>query len=132
MIKLCFKEYDWKLNLKACKVFYEQTGHDLQTVFMDYIVACAKTDGYGALEKMAYFSRLYSREIASKALHSIIYQENKNIPLAEIEDATFRVSWMPVECEGEVMEPWPMVMLEVAMQINDYFMEGNTVKKLDT
>jgi hypothetical protein len=132
MIKLCYKEYPFKLSLKSCKVFFDQTGLDLQTVFMKYIAACSKTMEMSLMDRLVYFSELYTRDVACKALHSIISQENKNIPLAEIEDATFRVSWMATDNDDGLSEPWPLVMLDAALQINDYFSKEIEIKKTVT
>ena len=129
MIKLCYKEYPYKLNLKACKVFFEQTGLDLQTVFMKYIVACSKTQGMSVMERLVYFSELYTRDIACKALHAIISQEKDGIPIDEIEDATFRVGWSINEKPDDMSEPWCMVMLNTALDINTYLSSGEPVKK---
>ena len=51
-------------------------------------------------ERLVSFSELYTRDIASKALHAIINESTDGIPLAEIEDATFRVSWMQSVNDG--------------------------------
>jgi hypothetical protein len=129
MIKLCYKEYPYKLNLKACKVFFEQTGLDLQTVFMKYIVACSKTQGMSVMERLVFFSEVYTRDIACKALHAIISQEKDSIPIEEIEDATFRVGWSINEKSDDMSEPWCMVMLQTAIDINLYLSSGEDVKK---
>ena len=132
MIKLCYKEYPFKISLKACKVFYDQTGLDLQTVFMKYIAHCAKTNEMGLAERLVSFSELYSRNIASKALYAVISQETSDIPMSEIEDATYRVGWFENTKDDELSEPWPMVMLSTALQINDYFSSNTNAKKSDT
>lgn len=129
-IKLCYKEYNAKISLKACKVFFDETGLDLQTVFMRYIAHCSKTQGMLLAERLVSFSELYTRDIASKALHSVIIDDN--IPLAEIEDATYRVGWLESGRDDDISEPWAMVMLSTALQINDYFTKELAVKKLDT
>lgn len=131
MIKLCYKEYPFKITLKACKTFYDNTGLDLQTVFMDYLVGCVKSQEMVSLERLAYFSKIYTRDVACQALHAIISQENKNIPMSEIEDATFRVSWTASDVEDDMQEPWPLVMVATAVQINDCFKEMQK-KKPDT
>ena len=132
MIKLCYKEYPFKVSLKACKLFYEQTGLDLQTVFMKYIVTCSKTASMGLMERLVVFAELYSREIACKALYIIIKEEQDGVSMAEIEDATFRVSWLINERDDDISEPWPMVMLDTALQINKRLSEDLEVKKTDT
>lgn len=132
MIKLCYKEYDFKISLNACKVFYDQTGLDLQTVFMKYISFCSKTKDMSLMERLVAFSEVYSRDIASKALYVIIKEAQDGISLAEIEDATYRVSWLINTKDNDISEPWPLVMLDVALQINDYFVESADIKKMDT
>ena len=129
MIKLCYKAYPFKLTLKACKVFHDQTGLDLQTVFMKYIAVCHKTANMELVERLVFFSELYTRDIASKALHAVISAETDGIPLAEIEDATFLVGWVQTERVDGICEPWPMVMLDTALQINDYLSNNLPVKK---
>ena len=132
MIKLCYKEYPFKISLKACKVFYDNTGLDLQTVFMKYIAVCHKTAGMELTERLVFFSELYTRDVASKALHAVIDAETDGVPLSEIEDGTFRVSWIQSTRDDDISEPWPMVMLDTAIQINDYFANNINVKKSDT
>ena len=132
MIKLCYKEYDWKLSNEACKSFFDKTGLDLQTVFGDYIEASLETSGKSLISRMQIFSRLYSRDIASKALFSIIKPVNDGVPLSEIEDATYRVSWMISDRPDGLSEPWPIVMFDTALQINDYFNKNIPKKKAAT
>jgi len=129
MIKLCYKEYDFKVNLAACKIFYEQTGTDLQHTLLLYLDACSKTSGMDLIERMAVFHNVCSFDVAAKLMHSLIKQENNRIPLAEIEDAMFRVSWMPSEIEGDLCQPWPLVMVDLATQVNQYFADNLPKKK---
>tara|TARA_R100000951_G_scaffold63787_2_gene53556 strand:- start:1401 stop:1808 length:408 start_codon:yes stop_codon:yes gene_type:complete len=132
MIKLCYKQYPFKVTLKACKAFFDQTGLDLQTVFMKYIVTCSKTTEMGLMERLVAFSELYPRDIATKALYVIIKQEQDGVSLAEVEDATYRVSWLISERDDDISEPWPLVMLDTALQINKYFSENSETKKTVT
>ena len=120
------------MSLKACKVFFDQTGLDLQTVLMKYIVACANTKELSPMGRLVHFSELYTRDIAARALHALISQECDGIPINEIDDATYRVGWAISEREDNLSEPWPIVMLQVALEINDYFGEAANVKKPDT
>ncbi len=132
IIKLCYKEYPFKISQKACKKFFDQTGLDLQTVFMKYISACVDNKELDVTKRLINFSELYTRDVACKALHCMIQEEDKSIPLAEIEDATFRVSWIESKRDDDLSEPWPLVMLTTALQINAYFTENLNIKKLDT
>ena len=65
-------------------------------------------------------------------MHSMIREVDKTIPIAEIEDATYRVGWMASDRDDDLSEPWAMVMVSTALQINDYFMDNLNVKKPDT
>lgn len=121
MIKLCFKEYPYKLNLAACKEFYEQTGKDLTYVLMRYLEACMGTAGMNSVERLRHFLGLEPAEDISKLFHCLIKQENKSIPLAEIQDAMFRVSWMPTDEDTDLCEPWPLVVVDLATQVNEYY-----------
>lgn len=132
MIKLCYKEYDYDLNLKAADKFANDTGFDLQTVFMKYIVAASKTVGMGVAERLVYFAELYPRDIACRALHAVISQECDGVSLSEIEDATFRVGWLANNKDTDMQEPWPLVMVTTAMEINTFVMSGDFIKKMDT
>lgn len=121
MIKLCYKEYDYKLNLSACKSFYEQTGKDLTYVLMRYLEACRDTVEMQSIERLRHFFGLEPFEDISKLFHCLIKQENKNIPLAEIQDAMYRVSWMPTDDDGDMCEPWPLVVVDLAVKVNEYY-----------
>ena len=132
MIKLCYKEYGYKVTLSACKSFYEQTGTDLQHTLLMYLDACHQSAGQGLLERMATFHNVCSFDKAAKLIHCLIKQDDKSISIAEIEDAMFRVSWTPTDQDSELCQPWPLVMLDIATQVNDYFAENLPKKKADT
>jgi len=131
MIKLCYKEYPYKINLSACKVFYEQTGKDLTYTLMRYLQACRDTAKMDTLKRLEYFFGLEKFDVMAKAFHCLIKQENKSIPLAEIEDAMFRVNWLPNEEDSNLCEPWPLVAVELAAEINDYYSQMSK-KKVDS
>tara|TARA_R110001583_G_scaffold109400_2_gene258120 strand:+ start:2471 stop:2899 length:429 start_codon:yes stop_codon:yes gene_type:complete len=131
-VKLCYKTYDCKLSAGACKYFTDKTGLDLQTVFGDYIEKSIDLQGVSLINRMQSLSRLYTRGIASLALYSIIKPLNDSVELEEIEDATYRVSWQLSDRPDDLSEPWPVVMLDIAFQINDYFNNNIPKKKVDT
>jgi hypothetical protein len=131
MIKLCYKEYDWKLSNEACKSFFDKTGLDLQTVFGSYIDACQETVDRSLISRMQILSKLYPRDVACKALHSIIKPVSDGVSLSEIEDGTYRVSWMISDRPDDLSEPWPFVMLNTALKINEYFNANIPKKKAD-
>jgi hypothetical protein len=139
IIKLCYKEYPFKISQKACKTFFDDTELDLQTVFLSYISAWykSKVANDSPIDRIIALSKLYPREIACKALHCMIRQEDSSIPMLEIQDATFRVSWLePIEgdedYQDEFAAPWCLVMLNTALKISEYFTKHLEVKKTDT
>jgi len=133
-IHLAYKRYPYKLTLNACKVFFEQTGLDLQTVFLKYISEAASPNNkqLSIADRLIAFSELYSRDVACKAMHCMIKEENKSIPMDEIQDGTYRVGWIASDRDDDLSEPWAMVMVTTALQVNDYFMENLNIKKSDT
>ncbi len=129
MIKLCYKEYDYKLNLAACKAFFDATGKDLPYTLMRYLEACRATQGMDSLERLRHFFGVESFEVVSKLFHCLIKQEDKSIPLAEIQDAMYRVSWMPSDKDdSDLCEPWPLVVVVLATQVNEYYSKLNKKK----
>ena len=132
MIKLCYKEYPFKISLESCKTFFDRTGQDLQYILLSYIQACTDSKGLDLVSRLAHFHKVANFETASHALHCLAKTENKAIPLEEIQDGMFRVSWLPSERSDTLSEPWPLVMVDVATQVNDYFSINMPKKKADT
>jgi len=89
-IKLCYKEYDFKLTLEACKNFYDATGEDLQYTLIRYTEACRDTVKLDMLARMVVFLKVCKFEIAAQAIYALVKTKNKNIPLDEIRDGQMR------------------------------------------
>ena len=105
----------------------------MQTVFIKYISEAANNRELSIPERLIAFSELYSRDIACKALHCMIKEVPSNsIPIAEIEDGTYRVGWLANDRDDDLSEPWSLVMVTTALQVNQYFMDNLHVKKSDT
>jgi len=130
--KLCYKTYPFKISQGACKRFFEKTGLDLQTVFLSYICTFHSSKELPTGERLVALSNIYSRDVACKALYEIIKEEQAGVSVAELEDATFRVGWVSSDRDDDLSEPWPLVMVEIGLKINDYFTEHLNVKKPDT
>lgn len=64
---------------------------------------------------------LESFAIVAKMIHCLVKQEDKSVPLAEIEDAMFRVGWMPTDEDGDMCEPWPLVVVMIATDVSEYY-----------
>ena len=121
MIKLFYKEYEYKITLGACKYFFEQTGKDLQHSLLLYIESSVVSKDKVSISRLREFHGLLTFKDASILFYSVIKADGNNIPLAEIQDAMYRVSWLPTESEDGLCEPWPVVMLELATEANNYF-----------
>tara|TARA_R110002153_G_scaffold141757_1_gene292912 strand:+ start:529 stop:924 length:396 start_codon:yes stop_codon:yes gene_type:complete len=121
MINLFYKEYEYKITLGACKYFFEQTGKDLQHSLLLYLEASVTSVGMEPISRLRMFHNLMTFKDASVLFYAVIKQSGASIPLAEIQDAMYRVSWLPTESEDGLCEPWPVVMLELATEANTYF-----------
>lgn len=126
--KLAYKSYPFSITLGACKRFTDATGLDLHPVMMDYINKFTLLNESPLLEKLTEMSKLYSRDTACHLFASIVDQD-KDIPLEEFQDGTFRVSWIQSDRDDDLSEPWPMVILDLALQVNTYINENLHVKK---
>lgn len=130
-ITLCYKEYPCKLNLSACKYFYEKTGKDINHVLMKFIASSSSQQKETLLDR---FERLFSVESAQTIaylFHAVTREQNSCLQLHEIEDAMFRVGWIPNNDEdSELCQPWPYVVLDLATQVSDYY--AVTKKKADS
>ena len=130
--KLCYKTYPFKISQGACKGFFEQTGLDLQTVFLTYVCSFHESKKEKSGQRLVLLSNLYSRDVACKAMYHMIKSEVKGVSMAELEDATFRVSWVASDRDDDLSEPWPLVMVDIGLQINAFFTENLNVKKQNT
>lgn len=128
---LCYKSYPCKLNLAACKSFYEQTGKDLNYTLLRYLEAARETVGMDVTSRLRHFFGLEDFAVIAKLFHCVVMQENKSIPLPEIEDGMFRVGWMPTDDDGDNCEPWPMVVIRLATDVSEYYAELDK-KKVST
>lgn len=123
MIKLCYKEYDYKMSLGAIKSFKESTGMDLWCTLISFIECYLDTQKDPLVSRMRALYSIVDFEVASIAFHSLIKsgEKSKNTPLAEIQDAMFRVGWTPSDREDDMSEPWPFVMVNAAFEIDSEF-----------
>lgn len=129
--KLGYKTYPFSISLATCKRFTDATGLDLHDVLMDYIHAYGEVSSEKDLKKVSLMSKVHSRAIACNVFYALSDKE-KEIPLAEFQDATYLTSWFRSEIVDEMSEPWPLVLVGVAMDINKYINDNLHVKKKDT
>ena len=108
IVNLCYKQYDAKMSLEAMKNFKAATGKDLWFTLLSFIESYVSLEGQGPLPKCTKLYGIVDFETGAQAFHCMIKSQQKEIPLAEIEDAMFRVGWLPTDREGELSEPWPL------------------------
>jgi hypothetical protein len=77
--------------------------------------------GDSAVTRMRKLYEVVDFETAAHLFHSLIRAEDKNIPLQEIEDAMFKVGWLPTERDSDMSEPWPFVLVPLSHEINRQF-----------
>ena len=128
--KLGYKAYPFSISLATCKRFTDATGLDLHDVLMDYIHAYSEVSGDKELKKISVMSKVHSRATACNVFYALSDKE-KEVPLAEFQDATYRTSWFRSEIVDEMSEPWPLVLVSVAMDVNKYINDNLHVKKKD-
>jgi len=119
MFKLCGKEYNSKMSLEAMKKFKQSTGKDLWCLLITMIEVFATTSESSVLERMRLLYEACDFETASLAFHSLCTSEST--PLDEIQDGMFRVGWMPTEREGDITEPWPLILVMLAYDVDKQF-----------
>lgn len=128
--KLAYKAYNFGMSLASCKRFTDSTGLDLHCVLMDYIHAYTAQVGQSELNKVTALGKLYTRDIACKLFHAITDKDD-SINIEEFDDATYRTSWVQSSRVDGFSEPWPLVIVSIAMDINEYIGENIHVKKKD-
>lgn len=129
VIWLGYKEYPYKMSLAAIKQFKDATGLDLWHTLLCYINAYRKTSGISLLEQMEQLTAVCDFATTAKLFHCLIKQENKSIPLSEIEDAMFRVGWRSNDEDDEKSRPYPLIAVLLAFDIDNAFCEVINKKK---
>ena len=127
MIKLCYKSYEWELTNASSKYFFDKTGLNLHIVLADYVTTNIKDASSGdqtLLSRLVVLGKLYSVDVVNYALYSVIKNSNDGIPFEEICDATHRVSWQASDRDDDLSEPYTTVMLNLALDYNEYFNEN--------
>lgn len=120
-MKLCFKEYPYKMTLGAMKQFKQATNKDLWCTLLQFMENFRDNASLSTIARMQKLYEVVDFETASHVFHSLIRAEDTSIPLVEIEDAMFRVGWLPTERPGDMSEPWPLVMVGLANEISKQF-----------
>ena len=132
MFKLCYKEYPSKMSLDAMKQFKQRTGKDLWCLLLTLIEVNIKTAELTTVERMRQLYESCDFEIASHAFHSLCSKESVSID--EIQDGMFRTGWRPTERPDDMSEPWALVLLMLAYEVDRGFdqVPEEDKKKVDT
>lgn len=130
-IKLFYKTYDAKLTLGAMKRFKEATGKDLWGSLVSFLVKFqeCRDRKISTLETMKHLYAELEFSDASMLFYCVIKDQMPEMDLEQIQDAMFRCGWRPSEDESDMLEPWPMVMAQLAIDVDRYFMEESKQKK---
>lgn len=116
MIKLCYKEYQVKMTLGAMKQFKQATGKDLWCSLLLFLEAFYASKDLSILSRCTRMYEVMDFETASQVFHALINASGDKTSLAEIEDAMFRVGWLPSVKDDDFAEPWPLVMVALASE----------------
>lgn len=132
MFKLCGKEYQSKMSLEAMKQFKQNTGKDLWCLLITMIEVFATTSEASVLERMRSLYQACDFETASHAFHALCVENS--VPLDEVQDGMFRVGWMPTDRDGDITEPWPLILVMLAYDVDKQFNQipETDKKKVDT
>lgn len=127
--KLCYKSYAFKPTIKAMKQFKEATGLDLWATLSRYMLTFIENREKPVGELVASLSDVVDFVSASQLLHALAQAENGKIGIDEIQDAMFHAGIFPNDSESDFAEPYPFVMYQVSIMIQEYHAQLQTEKK---
>lgn len=126
MIKLCYKEYEAKVTLEAHREFLSRQGQSLGYYIGKALIAAAKGQGVSVVEQMQLIKEAVPFDVALDLFDVIT---DKNAEKAELEDAMWRVDWLPTDREGDISEPWTFVLADLATKYSSIYDEIHEKKK---
>jgi hypothetical protein len=127
---LCYKEYTFRMTLGAMKQFKSATGKDLWHTLIAFLDDWMKSEKESTLSRCRGVYNVVDFATAAELIHALVKAEDKSIPIAEIEDAMFRVGWLPTDLDNQNINPYPLILVSIAHQINESFSaEVDEVKK---
>ena len=118
------------MSLGAMRQFKSATGKDLWHTLIAFLDDWMKSEKESTLTRCRGVYNVVDFATAAELIHALVRAEDKSIPIAEIEDAMFRVGWLPVDLEDGKINPYPLILVSIAHQINETFSsEVKEVKK---
>ena len=118
------------MTLGAMKQFKDATGKDLWHTLLAFLEEWMSSEGKSTLSRCRAVYGVVDFETAAELIHALVKAEDKSIPLVEIEDAMFNVGWLPVDLDNGKVNPYPLILVSIAHDINKLFTdEIESVKK---
>lgn len=127
--KLAYKSYEYKMSLAAMKRFKEATGRDLWSILSQYVVEYSNHKESPLLRLCGALGEFCDFETASYIFYCLAKECNSRLTIEEIQDAMFHVGWRPSERPDDMSEPYPLVLVLIASDIDQYFSELVVKKK---
>ena len=126
MIKLCYLEYETRLTLGDYREFEKRTGNSLGFYLGEAFNAFSLSEGKSLLARMQAIKSVVPFHIALDIFDCITIDD---VTKQELEDAMWRVDWIPTERDGEASEPWTAVLIDYAIGEFTDSMKDLIVKK---
>ena len=118
------------MTLGAMKQFKSATGLDLWHTLISFLDEWMKSKDESTLTRCRIAYGAVGFDVAAELFYALVRAEDKSIPIAEIEDGMFRVGWLPnPDSDDAQCYPYPLILVDVAHQINAQFSEGIGEKK---
>jgi hypothetical protein len=129
-INLYYKEYPVKMSLEAMKDFNSSTGMDLWCTLLKFRECFFLSVNEPIQTRLSRLNEVVDFHTGAKLIHAMVKTENKMIPLSEIEDAMFRCGWN--FSDNENSQPWPLLVVKLANDIDHEFEQSTPKKKAVT
>ena len=126
MIKLCYQQYESSVTLAAHREFLKRQGNSLGFYIGKTIIAAAGGQGLGVAQQMSAIAEAIPFGVALDIFDVVT---DKGVSKEEIEDAMFRVDWIPTERDGDMSEPWTFVLAKFAGEYSEIYNEITEKKK---
>lgn len=113
------------------KRFKDATGRDLWALLSQYVVKYSELKDASLLSLCGELGDFCDFETASYIFYSLAKECNSRLTIDEIQDAMFHVGWRPSERPDDMSEPYPLVLVLIASDVDQYFSELVVKKKQD-
>lgn len=118
------------MSLGAMKSFHSLSGLDMWCTLLKFRECFYLGAEKPTITRLTELNGIIDFHTAAKLIHCLVKVENNFIPLAEIEDAMFRSGWG--FSEDEDAQPWTVLVVKLANDIDQEFEQSTPKKKADT